>query len=134
MPWHRSSALRCWTSVLFPFCRVALNRNVRSFITLYGADFSFVDPRDLPPGKVESVTLVDTQSLVTLKGMGAKTTVRVVDHHPLRPGLPDDWQVTIDEIGATTTLLVEAMQVEMDTFRPSRQHCCCWVFMKIPAR
>ena len=88
-----------------------LNRNVRSFITLYGADFSFVDPRDLPPGKVESVTLVDTQSLVTLKGMGTKTSVRVVDHHPLRPGLPDDWQVTIDEIGATTTLLVEAMQV-----------------------
>ncbi len=89
-----------------------INRNVRSFITLYGADFSFVDPRDLPPGKVESVTLVDTQSLVTLKGMGKKTAVRVVDHHPLRSGLPDDWQVTIDEIGATTTLLVEAMQVQ----------------------
>jgi tRNA nucleotidyltransferase (CCA-adding enzyme) len=88
-----------------------LNRNVRSFITLYGTDFSFVDPRDLPQGKVDSVTLVDTQSLVTLKGMGAKTTVRVVDHHPLRSGLPGDWQVTIDEIGATTTLLVEAMQV-----------------------
>jgi len=89
-----------------------LNRNVRSFITLYGADFSFVDPRDLPQGKVEGVTLVDTQSLVTLKGMGAKTAVRVVDHHPLRSGLPDDWRVTIDEIGATTTLLVEAMQVQ----------------------
>jgi tRNA nucleotidyltransferase (CCA-adding enzyme) len=88
-----------------------INRNVRSFLTLYGADFSFVDPRDLPSGKVESVTLVDTQSLVTLKGMGAKTSVRVVDHHPLRSGLPDDWQVTIDEIGATTTLLVEDMQV-----------------------
>jgi tRNA nucleotidyltransferase (CCA-adding enzyme) len=88
-----------------------INRNVRSFITLYGADFSFVDPRDLPSGKVEHVTLVDTQSLVTLKGMSAKTTVRVVDHHPLRSGLPDDWQVTIEEIGATTTLLVEAMQV-----------------------
>lgn len=88
-----------------------INRNVRSFITLYGAEFSFMDPRDLPPGKVEHVTLVDTQSLVTLKGMGAKTTVRVVDHHPLRSGLPDDWQVTIEEIGATTTMLVEAMQV-----------------------
>ena len=88
-----------------------LNRNVRSFITLYGADFSFVDPRDLPHGKVDSVTLVDTQSLVTLKGMGKKTTVRVIDHHPLRQGLPEDWQVSIDEIGATTTLLVEAMRV-----------------------
>ena len=79
-----------------------LNRNVRSFITLYGSDFSFIDPRDLPQGKVESVTLVDTQSLVTLKGMGKKTTVRVIDHHPLRSGLPADWQLTIDEVGATT--------------------------------
>jgi len=89
-----------------------INRNVRSFVTLYGADFSFVDPRDLPPGKVENVTLVDTQSLVTVKGMNKKTTVRVVDHHPLRAGLPENWQVTVDEIGATTTLLVEAMQVQ----------------------
>ncbi len=88
-----------------------INRNVRSFITLYGADFSFVDPRDLPSGKVEHVTLVDTQSMVTLKGMSKKTTVNVVDHHPLRSGLPDDWQVSIEEIGAATTVLVEAMQV-----------------------
>jgi len=89
-----------------------INRNVRSFITLYGADFSFVDPRDLPQKKVEDVTLVDTQSLITLKGMSPKTAVRVVDHHPLRPGLPEDWQVTIEEIGATTTMLVEVMQVQ----------------------
>lgn len=89
-----------------------INRNVRSFVTLYGTDFSLVDPRDLPQKNVESVMLVDTQSLVTLKGMNAKTKVRVLDHHPLRPGLPDHWQVTIVEIGATTTLLVEAMQAQ----------------------
>ncbi|MFZ5822549.1 MAG: CBS domain-containing protein [Chloroflexota bacterium] len=89
-----------------------INRNVRSFLTLYGGDFSFVDPRDLPQGKVEAVTLVDTQSLVTLKGMGAETAVRVLDHHPLRPGLPADWRITIDEVGATTTLLVETLQTQ----------------------
>lgn len=89
-----------------------LNRNVRSFITLYGAEFSFVEPRDLPQEKVESVTLVDTQSLITIKGMSKKTKIRVVDHHPLRSGLPADWQVTVDEIGAATTLLVEALQVQ----------------------
>jgi tRNA nucleotidyltransferase (CCA-adding enzyme) len=87
-----------------------LNRNVRSFITLYGLEFNFLDPRDLPPGKVRAITLVDTQSLVTLKGMGAKTVVRVIDHHPLRPGLPADWQMSIDELGATTTILVEGLQ------------------------
>ncbi len=89
-----------------------INRNVRSFITLYGAEFSFVDPRDLPQRKVDGVTLVDTQSLVTVKGMGAKTAIRVLDHHPLRTSIPDDWDLTIDEIGATTTLLVETMQVQ----------------------
>ena len=95
-----------------------LNRNVRSFVTLYGLEFNFLDPRDLPAEKVDSVLLVDTQSLVTLKGMGSKTTVRVLDHHPLRPDLPADWQVTIDEIGATTTLLVEALQMHNGRLSP----------------
>lgn len=89
-----------------------LNRNVRSFVTIYGADFSFVEPRDLPQEKVESVLLVDTQSLITLKGMGKKTSVRVIDHHPVRSGLPNDWQLSIEEIGAVTTLMVEALQVQ----------------------
>ena len=93
-----------------------LNRNVRSFVTLYGADFSFVEPRDLPQERVESVTLVDTQSLITLKGMGAKTSIRVLDHHPLRSGLPGNWSLTIEEIGATTTMIVEAMQVQNGHF------------------
>ncbi|MCF6277557.1 MAG: hypothetical protein L3J16_02260 [Anaerolineales bacterium] len=47
-----------------------INRNVRAFITLSGADLPFVDPRDIPKDTIEAVTLVDTQSLVTLKGMG----------------------------------------------------------------
>src|SRR5512133_3228856 len=60
------------------------NRNVRAFLTLYGSDFPFVDQRDLPKEALESVTLVDTQSLITLKGMGKDTRVNVFDHHPLR--------------------------------------------------
>jgi tRNA nucleotidyltransferase (CCA-adding enzyme) len=87
-----------------------LNRNVRAFVTLYGAEFPFVDQRDLPQETVEAVTLVDTQSLVTIKGMGKKTAIRVLDHHPRRSGLPENWQVSILETGATTTLLVESMQ------------------------
>ncbi|NOY98080.1 MAG: CBS domain-containing protein [Chloroflexi bacterium] len=87
-----------------------MNRNVSAFVTLYGAEFPFVDPRDLPAEKIESATLVDTQSLITLKGMGKSTAIRVVDHHPLRRSLPDEWQVTVEEVGAATTLLVETMQ------------------------
>jgi tRNA nucleotidyltransferase (CCA-adding enzyme) len=86
-----------------------MNRNARSFITLYGADFPFLDPRDLPQGAVEMVTLVDTQSLITLKGMGERTKIRVFDHHPLRKHNPPDWEVTAFDLGATTTFLVEAI-------------------------
>ena len=87
-----------------------MNRNVRAFLSLYGADLPFVDPRDLPNQTIEQVTLVDTQSMVSVRGMGPHTRVRAVDHHPLREGLPADWNVTTDELGATTTLLVEALR------------------------
>jgi tRNA nucleotidyltransferase (CCA-adding enzyme) len=87
-----------------------MNRNVRAFITLYGLDLPFVDPRDLPKGKIEAVTLVDSQSMVTLKGMHKTTKVYVLDHHQQRTDLPKDWQVTSEETGATATILVEGMQ------------------------
>jgi tRNA nucleotidyltransferase (CCA-adding enzyme) len=88
-----------------------MNRNVRAFLALYGVDFPFVDPRDLPNQPIERVTLVDTQSLTSVRGMSAETRVQVIDHHPLRSGLPDDWDVHTDEIGATTTLLIEALHL-----------------------
>ncbi len=87
-----------------------LNRNLRAFLTIYGREFPFVDPRDLPNEKIESVLLVDTQSLVTLKGMGKETRIRVLDHHPRRENLPDDWDVTLDPVGATATLLTENLR------------------------
>ncbi len=45
-----------------------MNRNVKNFIHLYNADLPFTLIEDLPRTPIESVTLVDTQSLVTLKG------------------------------------------------------------------
>jgi tRNA nucleotidyltransferase (CCA-adding enzyme) len=87
-----------------------INRNLRSFLTLYGGDFPFLDPVDIPQKPIELITLVDTQSLVTLKGLDENTVIRVIDHHPLREGLPDDWHISISEVGATTTILVEALQ------------------------
>jgi tRNA nucleotidyltransferase (CCA-adding enzyme) len=87
-----------------------MNRNVRAFVALYSPELPFVDPRDLPTVSLEAVTLVDTQSLVTLRGMSQATRVHVIDHHPPRPGLPPDWKVTAETVGATTTLFVEALQ------------------------
>ena len=66
-----------------------MNRNARAYLALYTTELPFVDPRDLPAETIEAVTLVDTQSLVTIKGMTRKTTVAVIDHHPRREDLPD---------------------------------------------
>lgn len=86
-----------------------INRNATAFLTLYGRELPFVEARDLPTGKIEAVTLVDTQSMITLKGMGASTRVYVVDHHPARDDLPEAWKVQTEMLGATTTIFVEAM-------------------------
>jgi tRNA nucleotidyltransferase (CCA-adding enzyme) len=87
-----------------------MNRNIQAFLTLYGAELPFVDPRDLPNSPIQAVTLVDTQSMVSLKGLVPQTQVWVIDHHPLRDNLPSDWKITREEIGATTTLIVEALR------------------------
>jgi tRNA nucleotidyltransferase (CCA-adding enzyme) len=87
-----------------------LNRNARAFVSLYGADLPFVDPRDIPHEAVETVTLVDTQSLVTVKGMGKHTPVRAVDHHNRRDSTPAEWDLTEVETGATTTHFVEILE------------------------
>lgn len=87
-----------------------MNRNVQAFLTLYGVDLPFIDPRDLPLEPVEAVTLVDTQAMVSIKGLGPATRVSVVDHHPRRENLPAHWNILRDETGATTTLLVEIIR------------------------
>jgi len=84
-----------------------VNRNVRAFLNLYGAELPFIEARDLPNEAIETITLVDTQSLITLKGHTKKTTVHVVDHHTLRDDLPGEWTIVNDRIGACTTILAE---------------------------
>ncbi len=88
-----------------------MNRNVSAFYTLYGADLPFTDPRDLPKGvTVEAITLVDTQSMVSVKGTGPETSVHVIDHHPLRDDLPTDWKITVSGTGANTTIFIEILR------------------------
>jgi tRNA nucleotidyltransferase (CCA-adding enzyme) len=98
------------------------NRNVRAFLTLYGADFPFIDPRDLPPGSIESVTLVDTQSLITLKGMGKATRIHVFDHHPPRHPSKNaakaNWNVVTFDLGATTTYFAEVLREHGEALTP----------------
>jgi tRNA nucleotidyltransferase (CCA-adding enzyme) len=86
------------------------NRNVRAFLNLYGAELPFIEARDLPGESIEQVTLVDTQSLITLKGLNNDTHIHVVDHHQERPDLPPGWTMTGERVGACTTLLVENLR------------------------
>ena len=87
-----------------------MNRNVRAFLTIYGADLPFVDPRDLRDQTIDAVTLVDTQSITSIKGMEPQTRVRVVDHHTPKKDLPENWEVITQETGANTTIFVEAIE------------------------
>jgi tRNA nucleotidyltransferase (CCA-adding enzyme) len=87
-----------------------LNRNVRAYLTLYGDDLPFIDLDDLPRQEIDEITLVDTQTLASLKRLSPSLKVHVIDHHPRMPGLDPKWTVTIDDVGATTTILVETLQ------------------------
>ena len=87
-----------------------MNRNVRAFVTLYGAELPFVEPRDLPNEAVESICLVDTQSMVSVRGVGDDTRVHIVDHHTIRNDIPPAWTISSEDVGATTTIFVEDLQ------------------------
>ncbi len=85
-----------------------VNRNVERFLTLYGGELPFVQRDDLRRGgPVESVTVVDTQSFSTARGMRRETPVHFIDHHPLTRELAPNQTYTGDPVGAATTLLVE---------------------------
>ena len=88
----------------------AMNRNVRSFLHLHGADLPFITANDLPNESIESVTLVDTQSMVTLKGMRNNTKVFVIDHHQKKADFPPHWQFESVDTIACTTRFVENLQ------------------------
>ncbi|MBN1260366.1 MAG: CBS domain-containing protein [Anaerolineae bacterium] len=92
-----------------------INRNVQAFLALYRAELPFVDPTALPRGRhVRRVILVDTQSLTSVRGMGPKIDeVLVIDHHERPETLPEGWTFRGEPLGATTTMLVEALSTRL---------------------
>ena len=100
-------------SKLFPAATPVLprriNRNGRAFLSLYGAELPFVEPDELPRRKIRHVILVDTQGMSTLRGMGRDMRVDIIDHHELDRELPPHWTYSGEPVGATATLMVEAI-------------------------
>jgi tRNA nucleotidyltransferase (CCA-adding enzyme) len=87
-----------------------INRNVQAYLNMYGDHLPFQDFASLRKQKVSNLTLVDTQSLPSVAGHSPQTTIQVIDHHPQDEDLNVDWTVHIEEVGATTTILVEWLQ------------------------
>jgi tRNA nucleotidyltransferase (CCA-adding enzyme) len=81
---------------------------LRHFLALYCDELPFVQVNGLPRRRpIERVILVDTQSLTRLKGMSSQTKVHIIDHHALAQELTPGMSYSGEEIGATTTLLIE---------------------------
>ncbi|MBN1679192.1 MAG: CBS domain-containing protein [Anaerolineae bacterium] len=96
-----------------------LNRNVEHFLNLYGEGLPFVLADDLQRGhSVEHVTVVDTQTFSTVRGMRPHTPLHFVDHHPLHRDLADNQCFTGDIVGATTTLLTEQLSARQYLLEP----------------
>ncbi len=95
-----------------------LNRNVRHFLALYWDELPFVESKDLPKEAVKRAIIVDSQTVPTLRGMSEQTEVLIIDHHAARDALRPGWQITLDETGATTTLLTERLRAERVPLSP----------------
>lgn len=87
-----------------------VNRNARAYLNLYGVELPFLEQHDLTGEPVDSIILVDTQSLITVKGMRRNTPVRVIDHHNQKPELSPSWKLSLDKVGACTTLFAEHLR------------------------
>jgi len=94
----------------YPVLPGNMNRNVRNFLHLYTSELPFRKKEHLPRKPINSIILVDTQSLVTLKGLSKDCAVEVVDHHQKKADLPIDWHYHYIETGACTTHFVEQIQ------------------------
>ena len=89
-----------------------LNRNLEAFLSDYRDLLPFVRLEDLPKRRVEHVIAVDTQTVQPVRGMAPQTTGLIIDHHPPMRELPAGWTFQGEEVGATTTLLVERIAAQ----------------------
>jgi hypothetical protein len=103
-----ASQLGAW--LLFPdaipLLPRAINRNGRRFLAQYGADLPYIEFKELPRAPVDTVILVDTQSLITIKGMSEATRIVVYDHHPQREDLNPEWECHLVKSGSNVSQMV----------------------------
>ncbi|MEL7646211.1 MAG: CBS domain-containing protein [Anaerolineaceae bacterium] len=97
-----------------------INRNGQAFLQKFQYELGFSTVSELPNEPITQVMLVDTQSLITLKGLSAFTKVIVIDHHPRKAHTISDWSVNLYDTGACTTVLVEKLRESQIPFSPAQ--------------
>lgn len=86
-----------------------LNRNVLQFLNLHWDSLPFMRADDWRRRPIDSVILVDTQTLGNVRGLAQNPQVHVIDHH--MGHLPrEGWTYEVEPVGATATLLVERIR------------------------
>ncbi len=91
-----------------------INRNGRRYLRKYRSELPYIDYDDLPREPVDMIILVDTQSLITLRGMSKETRIAVYDHHPRKEDLDPGWELHLVTTGANTTQMVQRLQNQPD--------------------
>jgi len=103
-----ASQLGAW--LLFPEALPILprniNRNGRRYLKRFGKDLPYIEYEEMPREQIDTVFLVDTQSLITLKGMSDDTRIVVYDHHPKREDLDPKWDLHLINFGANVSQMV----------------------------
>ena len=87
-----------------------INRNVRSYLDLCGNELPLHQYKEIAPQKIDQITLVDTQALITLKGITKHTGIHIIDHHQKKKDLPEQWTSVFETTGSCTTILIEEMR------------------------
>ncbi|HMO57251.1 MAG TPA: CBS domain-containing protein [Roseiflexaceae bacterium] len=92
-----------------PILSRQLNENVREYVALHAEELPFVRLIDAP-STVTHVILVDTAVIPVLAGFDpAQAAVTIIDHHGFNRDLEAHEQLIIEDVGATTTILVRRM-------------------------
>jgi tRNA nucleotidyltransferase (CCA-adding enzyme) len=95
-----------------PLLSWRVNRNVNQYLTLYWDAFSLARPDDWKRQRVSRVVLVDTSSLPSVRGIRSdKVQVQVIDHHVETETDRVSWTYHREQVGATTTILVEMLRL-----------------------
>jgi nanoRNase/pAp phosphatase (c-di-AMP/oligoRNAs hydrolase) len=94
----------------------SLNPNVRAFLAIHKDLFPFNSTKDIDPGDISRLIVVDTHNWGRLDGMDSlkdrsDLSIHVWDHHQEPGDMKADWSCS-DPLGATTTMVVRRIEEE----------------------